>query len=129
MNYKKLTLPLLLILILGVAVIYFFFSPYEYDMLPCPIYDYLHIHCGGCGTQRALHHWTHGEVLLALRNNLLFPVWVYLALDYLYSSIKERSPLMLRSWMPVFILTILVTFIILRNIPYYPFNLLAPVWE
>ena len=130
MSINNIVKPMLLVLVLGALVFYFMFSPYEVDMLPCPIYDYLHIHCGGCGTQRALHHLLHLEFGLAIRNNLLFPVWIFLGFNYAYVQFfgKEgQMPLVLKNWMPAFVFISLFSFIILRNIPHYPFNLLAPI--
>ncbi len=123
---------MLLLLSVGALVVYFIFSPYEYDLLPCPIYEYGGIYCGGCGMQRALHHLLHFEIGKALSNNLLLPVWIFLGLDYTHSIFfknRTRNPLLMKNWMPWFVFVSLGIFIILRNIPYYPFDLLAPIWE
>ncbi|OJV43824.1 MAG: hypothetical protein BGO25_11765 [Acidobacteriales bacterium 59-55] len=72
------------------------FPPALYSFYPqCPIYQYFHIECPGCGTTRALAALLHGNVLEALRLNafttlLMPPAAIYAALCY--RRFLERKP-------------------------------------
>ena len=126
MIQKKYILSIIVfILLLGV---YFFFSPYKFSFFPtCPFYKYAGMHCAGCGSQRALHHLLHLEFQQMLSSNLLFPLWIYLAGDYFYKKlISKAEPLLLRTKIPYFLFFSILTYTILRNIPYEPFTYLAP---
>ncbi|MGK0391547.1 MAG: hypothetical protein ACI94Y_004314 [Maribacter sp.] len=123
----KYILPVMIIaLLLGV---YFLFSPTQFSFFPaCPFYKYTGFHCAGCGSQRALHHLLHLDIVHMLNNNLLLPIWIFLGFDYVYKRwIKKTDPLLLQSWIPWMIFIVLISFMILRNIPYEPFSFLAPV--
>lgn len=127
MSKSKYILPVIIILLL--LGVYFLFSPTQFSFFPtCPFYKYTGFHCAGCGSQRALHHLLHLDIKQVLSNNLLLPLWIFLALDYVYKRwIKKTNPILLRSWMPWAIFAILLSYMILRNIPYEPFVYLAPV--
>lgn len=122
---KYILSAIIFILLLGV---YFFFSPYKFSFFPsCPFYKYGGLHCAGCGSQRALHHLLHLEFQQMFRSNLLFPLWIYLAGDYLYKNmVSKAEPLLLNTKIPYGIFFIILIYTILRNIPYEPFIYLAP---
>ena len=67
------------------------FNPYEHDFFPkCPLYQVSGYQCPGCGSQRALHHLTHGDWRGALGENFLLVVGIpYLVLGFFLE------------WMPV----------------------------
>ncbi len=89
---------------------------------PCLFHKYTGLYCPGCGTTRALHELLHGHFAAALRLNLLtlllFPTLGILALTGRPST-----------WRPGVVWTLVVAVIafgVLRNLPWYPFTLLAP---
>ena len=49
---------------------------------PCPSFTLLQIYCPGCGSTRAVAALLHGDVLMALRQNLAIPVMLLLAVLY-----------------------------------------------
>jgi hypothetical protein len=52
------------------AALLFFFPPAQYHFYPqCPIHQYFHLDCPGCGATRALAALLHGHLLEALRLN------------------------------------------------------------
>jgi hypothetical protein len=64
-------------LLLGQAVLVcaalIVYPPSRYGFYPaCPIREFLHIECPGCGATRALAALLHGQVREALRLNALF---------------------------------------------------------
>jgi len=126
MAQKKYIIPVvLMIALLGV---YFFFSPYKFSFFPtCPFYKYGGLHCAGCGSQRALHHFLHLEFRQMFSSNLLFPLWIYLAGDYFYKKLVLKiDPILLSTKIPYFLFLVILIYTILRNIPYEPFTYLAP---
>ena len=123
-----------MLLLLGViAFFYFSINPTEVDfMLKCPLYSTTGVYCPGCGSQRAAHHLLHFDIEKAASNNILFLISLLAAL-YHYSipiinklfgtqfkSIFKNTKTLLLA------LLLIIIFWVLRNIPYYPFTLLAP---
>jgi hypothetical protein len=99
---------------------------------PCPFRALTGLNCPGCGTSRGLHQLLHGNLLAALDLNplmvLALPFMAYVFLSYALVALRGRglpkvfipSPLI---WV---IFWVIIAFWILRNIPLYPFTLLAP---
>ncbi|MGH8109013.1 MAG: DUF2752 domain-containing protein [Arenimonas sp.] len=115
-----------------VAVVLWQFDPNQAgNPLPsCPSRWLTGLYCPGCGTTRALHALLHGDIVKAFSMNPVFvlasPIVALLILDQ-----STRLPQGLtrlarffsdaRPWAWG-----LIGFAILRNLPWYPFNLLAP---
>ncbi len=69
--------------IAGAALLYRF-PPEKYSFYPvCPIHQYLHLYCPGCGSTRALAALLHGRVIEAMHYNPLFVALVAAAPDIL----------------------------------------------
>lgn len=114
------------------AVLYLF-DPARSQLYPlCPFNMLTGFHCPGCGTLRASHELLHLNVGAALRLN---PITV-LATPFLGYALLSRAMLGLRgrslprafipaAWIWALFGVILV-FWFLRNLPVYPFLLLAP---
>ena len=49
---------------------------------PCPSFTLLHIYCPGCGSTRAVEALLHGDLLMALRQNMAIPAMLLLAVLY-----------------------------------------------
>jgi hypothetical protein len=112
---------------------FYVFNPAGSGIYPiCPFHAITGLHCPGCGTARAMHQLLHGNLGAAMRLNafavLLLPSVTYwmvsLALQFV-----GRKPLP-SVFIPAFwiwmLLAAILLFCVLRNIPYYPFSLLAP---
>lgn len=99
---------------------------------PCIIHSTTGLYCPGCGATRALYHLLHGHPAEALAMNPLFalltPVLAYVFLSYLLLGWRGRGlPQVFAN--PKFLKLLFWTAIlfgILRNLPLYPFNILAP---
>jgi hypothetical protein len=117
--------------VLGVlaAAFFYFVNPSSVAFLPrCPLYTTTGIYCPGCGSTRALHELLRGHWLAALRLNALFTLSLpCLAVFGLY---RWATPDCHRdTWKPQWtwvLLGMVVTFAVLRNVPVFPFTMLAP---
>ncbi len=133
--YNRLGLVLLGTLgIAGIVLLFFMFNPSNHSFfLPCPFKYTTGYHCPGCGSQRALHQLFHGDLIAAFRLNplmlLSLPLIIYGFGTKLYNYILERSHRVTIFYNKFFIFGyfgIAILYWIIRNIPVYPFNLLAP---
>lgn len=88
---------------------------------PCLFHKLTGLHCPGCGNTRALHALLHGDFAAALSHNLLMvPMGLTLLALLLRPRLASNHALCLT-------LALLVTlFFVARNLPWYPFTLLAP---
>ncbi len=101
---------------------------------PCAFYTAFSLYCPGCGNTRALHALTHGHILRAFGYNLLFPfaalivAWYYLVAltSLLFRKRVMWIPETVPIWSVIAIGTGIVLFTVLRNIPVWPFTILAP---
>lgn len=115
------------------ASIVAYFNPSNVNFFPvCPLYKFTGIHCPGCGLTRAFHALFHGDVLGALHYNALLPVFAFLIgfafLSLLLIAVRGRG-LSWRVFPPASLYGFVIlsaAFFLLRNLPFYPFTLLAP---
>lgn len=99
---------------------------------PCPFYFFTHRYCPGCGSARAFYSLIHADIIGALHYNALLvislPVLVYAAVSQvveLYTGHGLRE-ITINKWSGNIIVAVVLLYWLLRNIPVYPFNLLAP---
>ncbi|MCF7956272.1 MAG: DUF2752 domain-containing protein [Phycisphaerae bacterium] len=119
--------------ILAVAVILYFATPGESDLFPpCPFKSLTGLYCAGCGTLRGLHQLLHGNLVAAMGLNPLMVLSLpYLGYAYfsLWSKVTRGKPLPSKfipaKWLWM-LLAAIILFAIVRNIPVYPFTILAP---
>lgn len=128
-----------LFLLLAAAVVipllYFFVYPiYQLYFPKCIFYLSTGFYCPGCGSQRAFVALLHGDLLTALHDNLLaiivLPFLLYALFVFFYnlfSTKKLTKGIFYSSLAAKIVLVLVIVFTVLRNIPVYPFNLLAPL--
>ena len=98
----------------------------------CPFHAMTGLHCPGCGTLRALHALLHGRIIEALGLNVLtMSVLPFLAYPFISNVVMlVRGRGLPRVRVPMFLQVALIAAIFvfwgLRNIPVYPFTILAP---
>ncbi len=98
----------------------------------CTSYQLLGIHCPGCGLTRAAHSLLNGHVEQAVAYNpllvVLSPYLLLLALRsawfWLWGTEPKRSLFPTRY--PWLVFAVFAVYGVLRNLPWYPFTLLAP---
>lgn len=132
MKYFKFSL-LIGVIILG--LIFKNYNPNSFNFYPkCIIYKHTGMYCTGCGSQRMLHFLLNLSFCKAIQSNALaFTFFILLIYEvfvhFLNTKTKSYSIFKLlnsKRYVSLIILVVIVAFTILRNIPIYPFNLLAP---
>lgn len=102
-------------------VLYRYYPQWRRFFPPCPFYELLHLYCPGCGTTRAAYSLLHGDPAGAWRcNPILLPSLLFAASLFLMPE-RAGKTVAVRSY-----IVLLALFWILRNLPFYPFTLLAP---
>ena len=120
--------------IIGLGLFYFFINPQEVNFLPeCPLHATTGFYCPGCGSQRATHQLLNFNIFGALQQNVLYLIsLMILGYHLIVTGINTIFKKQLFNYIyhpktPLIILVLIIIFWMLRNIPYYPFNLLAPL--
>ncbi|QDU21524.1 DUF2752 domain-containing protein [Urbifossiella limnaea] len=99
----------------------------------CTLYQATGLHCPGCGAGRAAHAALNGRVAQAFAYNpvavLLLPVVVVVALVQTVQWARgrpTRTRIIVSGRWIMALAVALIVFMLLRNLPWYPFTLLAP---
>lgn len=118
---------------IGGGLFVWYFDPVSSGLFPaCPLYSLTGFACPGCGMTRGLHSLLHGDILQALDYNAMLPLILaffgYLWLSMALYAIRGRglTPGNVSVVMIWIMLVLLLVFGILRNLPFYPFNILFP---
>lgn len=124
-KFYKYGLP---IVITVLVALYFFLDPVLFNFPACPVNKITGFYCPGCGSQRALHHLLNGNIGQSLSfNPLLFLTILLIFYNLLLLLfLKTTSNLLYNRFSPIIIVVVVIIFTTLRNLPQYPFSLLAP---
>jgi len=118
-----------------IALFYFsFYNATDSLSIQCTFHQLTGMQCPGCGGQRALSLLLHGEILSALRYNVVFIVGLPVILYIYYVMIEVHffkkteyiNGFVYSSRFAKLALIAIVAFFVLRNIPYEPFIYLSP---
>lgn len=106
------------------AIILLRFPPAQYSFYPqCPIHQFLHLECPGCGATRATAALLHGRLAEAMHFNALVTSLLPFAAAYgilCYRRFLKRQPLSWPQPKPAVLyaaLTLAVAFTVIRNLP------------
>ncbi len=110
-----------------------YFNPTTAGFFPvCPLHAMTGLNCPGCGLTRGFHALFHGDVLSALHFNAMLPIYAFV-LVYLFASMvlvaargRGLSWKVFPPWAMYGFVVFAAAFFVLRNLPFYPFTLLAP---
>jgi hypothetical protein len=105
------------------------FPPGQNRFYPlCPVYEFLHVQCPGCGATRALAALLRGRLHEALELNALITLAVPFAIAYglvWYWSFVRREELRWPRFSPVGMvgaMALTMGFAVLRNLPLHGFR-------
>ncbi len=118
----------------GIYVLYRFPPATAGFYPPCPLYWITNgrINCPGCGATRGLHALLNGSLEQAFAYNALFilflPILLYYFFRLWYGMLTDRSlpPDRVPRWALLSMFAVIFLFGILRNLPFQPFQWLAP---
>ena len=122
----------------GASLLVFAVDPNRHAVYPqCLFHATTGLYCAGCGTTRALYALLHGRVLDALQDNALFTLAlpVLAVASGFYFSRAWRANAWPRIelkpasvfWNALAVFGVMVVFMVLRNLPGMPFDLLKPL--
>jgi hypothetical protein len=117
-----------------VLLYYFFDAREERSFFPhCPFNTLTGLYCPGCGSQRVLTAILHGDIISAVKYNVLaviaIPFLLYSLVVFIHNVFYKKQLQQRFFYSPVFVRIVLISvlaFWVLRNIPIFPFTLLAP---
>ena len=122
----------------GASLFVFALDPTRHAVYPqCLFYQTTGLYCAGCGATRALYALLHGRVLAALHDNALFVAALPFLGGYagwvLWQTWQKNAwpdwsfrPKKL-AWWGAGIFVLMLAFMVLRNLPGWPFALLRPL--
>ena len=92
----------------------------------CPLYFLTGFYCPGCGSLRAIHDLTVGDIHGAFAMNPLIVVFIpFLLIYYIYKNLSKKENIFIPSWISLLCFAIIVLYWILRNVPGFEF--LGPI--
>ena len=113
-----------------ILLLYFFVEPKNGNFPICFFHQITGLYCPGCGVQRSFHALLHGYILTAMSYNLLFvlflPLVVYFVLGYVLGKKYSTSSFIYNPRFSLTVLIVVISFWVLRNLPFTPFSWLAP---
>ena len=116
-----------------IAVLFFLLDPTQNQLFPrCAFNALTGYYCPGCGSQRAIHNLLHLNIAGVVSNNFLFlPAVLAIAYHYLHPLLNNKfgwklPNILYKRYTPWIIFGTVMLFWLLRNLPVYPFSVLAP---
>jgi len=110
-----------------------YLDPSKTSFFPlCPLLSLTGLACPGCGLTRGFHSLFNGDIPTALDFNLLLPIWLvlfgWIFVSLTLTAVRGRGlqmPVLSGKtvWMTA---GVLLTFGVLRNMPWYPLTILYP---
>ena len=121
------------LLVGAVLVLLWWVDPRQVAVPLCVFHQVTGLHCPGCGATRATHDLLHGRLLSALQQNALWILSLPLVLYAVASEARRavwgrtlRGDLIRNPRFFALIVALALVFAVLRNVPFFPLDLLAP---
>ena len=112
------------LLLFGAGSVYLYFhapTPDNTCLPKCLFYQLTHCYCPGCGSTRAYYSLLHGDFGMMMRYNPMLVPFAFVLVALICFPSLSRDNRVVKS-----ILIVIIAWWILRNLPWYPFTLLAP---
>ena len=130
MNYRLIKISIFIVAAGAALLLYFFVEPKNGNLPKCLFHELTNLYCPGCGVQRSFHALLHGHFLRAIDYNLLFilslPLITYFIVAFLLDKKHTPSSFIYKPTFAIAVVIFVVSFWLLRNIPFAPFSWLAP---
>ena len=130
MNNRFFKITIFIIAAGAALLLYFFVEPRNGNLPKCVFHELTGLYCPGCGVQRSFHALLQGHVLTAIDHNPLFilflPLVIYFILAFVFDKKHSRSSFIYKASFGIAVAIIVVSFWVLRNLPFAPFSWLAP---
>ncbi len=130
MNIRVLRFSIFILAAGAALLLYFFVEPKNGIFPKCFFHELTGLYCPGCGVQRSFHALLNGHILAAIDYNLLFilflPLIIYFILAFTWGKKPPSSSFIYKPVFSFTVVIVVVSFWVLRNIPYTPFSWLAP---
>ncbi len=130
MNIRVLRFSIFILAAGAALLLYFFVEPKNGIFPKCFFHELTGLYCPGCGVQRSFHALLNGHILAAIDYNLLFilflPLIIYFILAFTWGKKPPSSSFIYKPVFSFTVVSVVVSFWVLRNIPYTPFSWLAP---
>ena len=114
----------------AILLLYFFVEPKNGILPKCFFHELTGLYCPGCGVQRSFHALLNGHIITAIDYNLLFilflPLVIYFILAFTWGKKYSTSSFIYKPAFSFTVLIVVVSFWVLRNLPFTPFSWLAP---
>jgi hypothetical protein len=128
---KRISLKEIFIFIICISVIILWFIFLEKIHYRCPFEAILHIWCSGCGGTRMINSIIEGNFYQAFRYNPLLFILLIIGIIYfifmIIVYIKKKVIVLPSKYVWIFIISLLIIYMILRNISYFSFLIPAEV--
>lgn len=125
---KILKWGIVIVLVTMLAILYRTYNPNGNVYFPkCPFRELTGLKCPGCGSQRAVHYLLNFDIFNSIKENVILVLSIpYILTGLVFDSLKNPNENIL-NWRKILfgrkaifvILTIIITFWILRNIITY----------
>lgn len=129
-RYRYIKISFFSIAAVSVLLLYFFVEPKNGNLPKCLFHEITGFYCPGCGVQRSFHSLLNGRLLDAMNYNLLFilflPMIIFFLSTYLLGKKINANSIIYKKKFSFTVVIIFISFWILRNVPFTPFNWLAP---
>jgi len=114
----------------AILLLYFFVEPKNGILPKCFFHQLTGLYCPGCGVQRSFHALLNGHILTAINYNLLFilflPLIIYFIILFLWGKKHPATSVIYRANFSMTVVIVVISFWVLRNLPFAPFSWLAP---
>jgi Protein of unknown function (DUF2752) len=126
-----------LTMIVGIALSLLFlraYPPQQFRFYPsCAFHQFTGLNCPGCGGMRCMNALLNGRGLDALRDNVLIVLFLpFFVFDsarrwwFWMRGLPQPPLVQMKSWVVYTIAITVISFAVLRNLPWTPFHCLAP---
>ncbi|MCF7708830.1 MAG: DUF2752 domain-containing protein [Verrucomicrobia bacterium] len=134
MSIRALLISVIIFILVPACIVVYVYPPQQNAFYPsCFFNRTTGLYCPGCGTLRALHYVLHGQIVSAIRSNLMFvilaPLFCWFVVRLVFFNARDDKQGVVFGGNRLFLLILaygVLFFWILRNLPWMPFCWFVP---